>query len=607
MTKNRETKRLFNNNFDLASFILNTANVIAYLAALFLVALLVYEYGFVFSPEIKSEMRILYKAVWVVYLVVYLLHMILGNEKQKKSTSAFGLAIEILLLTTLIPVIFNKPESGLLMNFWEITDNHYFRLAIITILSFHQLSLGVTKMLGKRTSPSFILAASFLIIIVIGTGLLMTPKATTDGITFTDALFTATSAVCVTGLTTVDVSTAFTTLGHTIIILLIQIGGLGVMTFTSFFAMFFMGNTSIYNQIMMKDVVNSKSISSILSTLVYILIFTLVIEGVGAILIMASVHGTMHMSLEEEIWFSVFHSISAFCNAGFSTLHNNLNNPLVLHDHNWLFVVISILIILGGIGFPILVNMKEVFVYKIRNTYYWIIRKPYKIKHISHIYNLNTKIVLVTTIILLVFGTAFFAAVEWNNSLAGMSLTDKLAHSFFNATTPRTAGFVGLDITTFMPITILMIIALMWIGGGAQSTAGGLKVNAFAAIMLNMRATLRNRDKIEVFKRTIAQESIQRAHATLTISIIVVLVSATAIAIIEPDKSLTGIIFECVSAVNTVGSSLNMTPTFSIPSKYIIIILMFIGRVGILTFMLSFYKAQKNQKYKYPSDNIIIN
>lgn len=607
MTKNREPKRFFNKSFNLVPFILNTASVIAYFAALFLVGLLVYEYGFVFSDEIKSELRILYKAVWIIYLVVYSIHMVLGNDKQKKSTSVFGLATEILLMTTLLPVIFNKPDTGFLMTVWEITDNHYFKLAIITILSFHQLSLGVTKMLSRRTSPSFILAVSFLIIIIIGTGLLMTPKATIGGISFTDALFTSTSAVCVTGLTTVDVSTTFTPLGQAIILMLIQIGGLGVMTFTSFFAMFFMGNTSIYNQIMMKDVVNSKSINSILSTLLYILVFTLIIEGIGALLIMTSIHGTIYMSLEEEIWFSVFHSISAFCNAGFSTLHNNLNNPLVLHGHNWLFIIISVLIILGGIGFPILVNMKDVFVYKIRNTYYWIIRKPYKIKHLSHIYNLNTKIVMVTTVILLLFGTAFFAAVEWNNSLAGMSFADKITHSFFNATTPRTAGFVGLDVTTFMPVTILMIIALMWIGGGAQSTAGGLKVNAFAAIILNLRATLRNSNRIEVFKRTIAQESIQRAHATLAISIIVVLASAIAISIIEPDKSLIGIIFECVSAMNTVGSSLNMTPTFSIPSKYIIIILMFIGRVGILTFMLSFYKLQKNKKYKYPSDNIIIN
>lgn len=182
---------------------------------------------------------------------------------------------------------------------------------------FSQLSGILVRLLGKRTNPSLILAGSFLVFILLGTGLLMLPRATYHGISFMDALFTATSATCVTGLVTVDVPSTFTLEGQILIILLIQIGGLGVMTLTSFFAMFFMGNTSLYNQLMVGDMISSNSLNSLLSTLLYILGFTLAIEGVGMVVIWLSVHGTLGMTLQEELFFSAFHSVSAFCNAGF--------------------------------------------------------------------------------------------------------------------------------------------------------------------------------------------------------------------------------------------------------------------------------------------------
>lgn len=603
----RNSKNIFEDKIKVVPLILEGINVISYVASVLLIALLIYEYGFVISDEVKSGLRLVYKGIWITYLVAFGVNFTLGYENAKKETRYFGWVVDALLLSTLIPVIFRCPDSGSLVFLWKLLHSHYFRLVLLLLISFQNLSAGITKLLGKRTNPSLILAISFFVIIVIGTGLLMTPRATVNGISFTDALFTATSAVCVTGLTTVDVSSVFTTVGHSIIILLIQIGGLGVMTFTSFFAVFFMGESSIYNQVVMKDMVNSKSLNSLLSTLLYILLFTVVIEAFGAFLIWISIHGTMNMTFEQEIGFSVFHSISAFCNAGFSTLYNNLNNPMVLENHNMLFLVISGLVIFGGIGFPILVNLKDVLFFKIRNLFYLIIRKPYKVHHKKHLFNLNTKIVLLFTFILLVAGTVLIAVIEWNNSLSGLPVADKLTQSFFNAVVPRTAGFIGVDINTFMPLTIFITIILMIIGGGSQSTAGGLKVNAFAVIVLNLKSVLRNSDRVEAFKRTISTESIQRANATLMIQLVVLFIAVTIITFLEPDKSFTAIIFECVSAVNTVGSSLNLTPSLGAASKYIVIALMFIGRVGILTFMLSFIKPVSNQKYQYPSDNIIIN
>ena len=184
------------------------------------------------------------------------------------------------------------------------------------------------------------------VFILLGTGLLMLPRATYHGISFMDALFTATSATCVTGLVTVDVPSTFTLEGQILIILLIQIGGLGVMTLTSFFAMFFMGNTSLYNQLMVGDMISSNSLNSLLSTLLYILGFTLAIEGVGMVVIWLSVHGTLGMTLQEELFFSAFHSVSAFCNAGFSTLPGGMGNPAVMQGHNLLYITLGLLIAL---------------------------------------------------------------------------------------------------------------------------------------------------------------------------------------------------------------------------------------------------------------------
>ena len=267
-------------------------------------------------------------------------------------------------------------------------------------------------MLGRRTNPSLILAVSFFVIILIGTGLLLLPRCTVEGVvlSWVDALFTSTSAVCVTGLVPVDVSATFTPMGLTVIILLIQVGGLGVMTLTSFFAMFFMGNTSLYNQLVVRDMVSSNSLGSLLSTLLYILGFTMVIEGAGMVSIWLGIHGTLGMSLEEELAFSAFHSISAFCNAGFSTLPGNLGNPMVMTGHNSLYISVSLLIILGGIGFPILVNFKDIVLYHLRR--FWKFVRTLKLdRHKKqHLYNLNTKIVLIVTLLLLVLGTLAVAA-----------------------------------------------------------------------------------------------------------------------------------------------------------------------------------------------------
>lgn len=588
--------------------ILDGVTYIAYLASILLIVGVVYEHGFTISEHEASQLQTLYRFVWGVFLSEVSLHILLEYRDTKRIYKRLTWILIGLLYLTLLPVIFNRPEvDGAILHFWEFLNGKFYHITLLLIFSFLNLSNGLVRLLGRRTNPSLILAVSFLIIILVGTGLLMLPRCTVNGISWVDSLFISTSAVCVTGLTSVDVASTFTTTGFVVIILLIQIGGLGVMTLTSFFAMFFMGNTSFYNQLVVRDMVSSNSLNSLLSTLLYILGFTLVIEGVGMFAIWTDIHGTMGMTFEEELAFSGFHAISAFCNAGFSTLPGNLGNPLVMAGHNPFFIYISLLIILGGIGFPILVNFKDIVLHNLRRLWRFVNTWKWDRHRFYHLYNLNTRIVLIMTLLLLVLGTVLIALFEWNNAFAGMSVADKWTQAFFNATCPRTAGFSSVDLGSLGVQTVLIYIFLMWIGGAAQSTAGGIKVNAFAVVVLNLVAVLRGTERVEVFGRELSYDSIRRSNATVVMSVGILFVFVFTLTIWEPQASVMALVFECVSALSTVGSSLNLTPTLGDNSKLLVAFLMFIGRVGLITLMLGVIKQKKHTKYQYPSGQIIIN
>lgn len=587
---------------------LGVMTTLTYLASILLIVGLVYEHGFTISVAEAHQLQRLYHGVWIVFLSDISLRIALEYKDTRQTFSKLTWILTFLLYLTLVPVVFHRPEvEGAIQAVWDFLNGRIYHLALLLMLSFLNLSYGLVRLLGRRTNPSLILAVSFLIIILIGTGLLMLPRSTVAGISWVDSLFISTSAVCVTGLTSVDVASTFTTTGFVIIILLIQIGGLGVMTLTSFFAMFFMGNTSLYNQLVVRDMVSSNSLNSLLSTLVYILGFTLAIEGAGMLAIWSDIHGTMGMDIHEELAFSAFHSISAFCNAGFSTLPGNLGNPLLMSGHNPFYIYISLLIILGGIGFPILVNFKDIILYHIRRFWRFLRTWEWDGRRFYHLYNLNTRIVLIVTFLLLVVGTAGIALFEWNASFAGMSVADKWTQAFFNAFCPRTAGFSSVDLAGLSVQTLLIYLILMWIGGGSQSTAGGIKVNAFAVVVLNLVAVLRGTERVEVFGRELSYDSIRRSNATVVMSFGILFVFIFIISILEPKLSLLTVTFECVSAISTVGSSLNATPLLGSDSKLLVALLMFVGRVGLITLMLGIIKQKKNTKYQYPSGQIIIN
>ncbi len=590
--------------------IVSFTNGTSYFMSLIVVLTMIFEHGFRVSYDAHTMIGLIYNCVWITYLTNTLAQLILKFSDTIAKYKKFTWIITILLLLTLVPVIFTEPidKSSILHQLWSIFDNRWYKTVLFVVISFMQLSNGIVLLLGRRINPSFIFSVSFLIIIFIGAGMLMLPRASYNGISFIDALFMSTSATCVTGLTTVDVVTTFTPMGRMFLMILIQIGGVGVMTLTSFLAVFFMENASLYNQSMMCDMVSSKSLNSLLSTLLYILGFTLIIEGIGALFIFISIHGTLDMTLQREIYFSIFHSISAFCNAGFAIVPDNLGYAPLMVDHNLFFFVISMLIVFGGISFPILVNLAETVVYRIKKYRERLFGGGRdKLNRVVHLLDINTKIVLIMTLILIVVGTVTIAIFEWNHAFYGMSVLDKCVQSFFNAVSPRTAGFSSVPVSSFSLQTILLILALMVIGGGAQSTAGGIKVNVFAIIMINMRAIIYGAKRVRVFNRELPFDTIRRANSTLLLYLIFAFMGIFVITIFEPEASLLEITFECISALSTVGASLGITPSLGVDSKVAVIVLMFVGRIGVLTMVSSLIKQKKNRDYRYPSGNIITN
>ena len=564
------------------------------IAALCVIVGAILEFGFELSDRLKDEFDLVYFWAWNMFLLERVCHLVLTRRGKRRAAYNFiGWTVNGLLTLTLIPIILNilgiDDSTGVI----RVLENRAIYLLVLFLISSIELSSTVISSLGRKSNPSLMMAVSFLFIIMAGSGMLLMPRCIQHGVhlSWIDSLFTATSAVCVTGLTTIDVPSTFTSFGQLVIMMLIQVGGLGVMTITSFFALFFMGNTSIYNQMQVQDMVSSKSLASLWSTLLNIFGFTAVLELAGAVLIFLNIHGTIGLDIRHELFFSMFHAVSAFCNGGFSNYQDGVGASVLMEGHCWLYIILALLIILGGIGYPVLVNLKIAVT---------------KYSKGCRLFDLNTKIVLRTTMMLIVSGTALLAFFEWNNTFAGMPIREKLTQAFFNAVSPRTAGFISVDLNSMCIQSIFIYTLLMWIGGASQSTAGGVKVNAFAVAFLNIRAIIHGTTRVEFAGRELSTDSIRRANAAVFVSIILLSVFVFLVTLTEPDLPLKAIVFECVSAFATVGSSLGITSSLQDTSKVLLVVLMFIGRVGLVTMAQGLLKQYKNQNYKLPQDNITI-
>lgn len=434
-------------------------------------------------------------------------------------------------------------------------------------------------------NPPAVLTFGFLFTILIGSFLLFLPFSSKN-LNFTnylDCLFVATSSICVTGLSTINITYEFNYLGKFIIMMLIQIGGLGFMTMATMVALILREKITLKSRLVIKEQMGVTRLTGMVRLIKYVIFSTFFIEFIGAVclsFIFVPKYGI------RGIFYSIFHSISAFCNAGFDILGSN---SLASFSKNTYFLtVISLLIVAGGIGF---------------NVYIDIVKLKFNFRK----YSIHSKIVLVMTFSLLIIGTALFFILENNNenTIGKYSFIDKLFNSFFQSVTTRTAGFYSIDQTKFNESSSIITMLLMFIGGSPASCAGGLKTTTIFILVVTTISFIKNNDDIEAFRRRISFSSVNRAIGLLVISLTLVFVTTFILSLIENVRYL-DLLFETVSAFATVGLTRNLTPFLGSVSKSILILLMFIGRVGPLTIIFSFYNKVNKKKFRYAKENVIV-
>lgn len=559
-----------------------------------------YDFGFEHEHNINSFLNIVYLSSVIIGIISISVRYIFKDYRPRLKSAPFDFLLFLFLL-----FVFIKQFGYFYFESFSILNSKtliYSAIFLVLLREFSAIRLEFRK---AYLNPAQLFVLSFLIIIILGSFLLLLPRATVSEISLIDALFTSTSAVCVTGLIVVDTGSFFTEFGQIIIAFLIQVGGLGIMTFASYFSYFFKGGSSYENQLTLRNITNAEKISEVFSTLKKIIFITFLIEGIGAVLIFQTLDSSVITSIYDRVFFSGFHAISGFCNAGFSTLPNSFYESTFQFNYP-LHLIVAFLFIIGGIGFPIVFNLFKYLKSKVMTALLSLFHR--KQKNITpRLININTRIVLITTLLLSVLGTIAFFILEYNNTLVNHDTFGKIVTAFFGSVTTRTAGFNTVDTATLNLHTVLIVMFLMWVGASPASTGGGIKTSTLAVAILNTISIAKGKTKLEVFNREIPNVSVERAYAIILLSIFVIAISILLISFFDIDKGLLNISFECVSAYSTVGLSRGITSDLSTASKLVLILTMFIGRVSMLTLLIALYKRVSFETYRFPTENILIN
>lgn len=432
------------------------------------------------------------------------------------------------------------------------------------------------------------LALGFALLILTGTLLLMLPASSVSApLPLQDALFTATSAVCVTGLTVITPAAVLSRFGQTVLMCLIQVGGLGFLTFSTLLFLIMGKRITLKERLVIQESMNSDRLNGAVQLLEWVSLLTLCIELTGAAVL--AVRFVPRFGWGDGIFLSIFHAVSAFCNAGFdllgaSSLEGVQNDPLIL-------MTLATLITLGGMGFALLADVIHS-------------------RRFSRM-TVHTRLVLIMTGMLTLGGALLILGLEWNNpaTLGGMeSKWMRMVNALFQSVSLRTAGFAALDQAALRPATKYMSLTLMFIGAGPASTGGGVKLTTFASLMLLMGSIVRGREYAVIFRHTISRKQMDRAMCVLLIALAIVMLDGTVLMTLEPSLPAIDVIYESVSAFATVGLSCGLTPALSLPSRLILILTMFVGRLGPLTLALALAGRQTGSKDKlrYPEANIMI-
>lgn len=530
-------------------------------------------------------------------IMLFLIIILYFNYKKSAFWSFFFRKNRSLVILTLLclvsALVFYLSQMVLLAYLEQIL------LLLLALRCFYALGIGPFKKPGRILQelsryPARNILLSFLGVILAGAFLLSLPIATSSGAGLNplDALFTATSAVCVTGLIVVDTATVFTLFGQIIILILIQIGGLGIMVF-SFFVLFLLNRRfSLKNKLLISYMLSEDDMGQLFFSLQKILLITFAIEGCGALLLFWHFFCAGY-SLEKALLFGIFHSVSAFCNAGFALFTDSMESWLASPRLN---IILCTLIVCGAISFTALSGLWR----KIKSVLRSLIHNAPANK-----LALNNWIALTGSAFLIICGIFLFYALEHGNSLRDLPLASQYWSSLFQSVTLRTAGFNTLPIGSLLPSTLFFMIIFMFIGGASGSTAGGVKVNTIAVVLIYLKNLLQGKENIVIHNSSIPKQLVFRAFLVLSFALIVISSGVFVLLIVET-APLIQLLFEAVSAFCTVGLSTGITASLSIPGKIVIILLMFMGRLGAITVLAAFSDRDRQLRIEYPEEEIAV-
>ncbi len=557
-------------------------------------AALVAEYGFHLTQEWSTWLHRYELGTAVFFALSAWIRLALASHRTALLRRRW-LTYLLSLLPPLLLLILLVPNLGWLANFFEKSGFTTAQLTTVCILFFQcYIALELLRLLGhslarfaqSRIKPASVAVITFAALILLGTFALMLPKSTEAPITLTDAFFTSTSAVSVTGLTVMDTGLSFTFTGEVILLALIQIGGLGIMTLAACVVVFFGGSMGFRERVTLQDLVQANVFDRISDILLRITAITFFIEAIGAVTLWFIWKETVPDPLDRA-GMALFHSVSAFCNAGFTNVEGGLAHPLF--SQNWpSLTTLALLVILGGIGIPTLVDL-----------FHLPGRRQVKGLH------MQTKVILYANLFLLLAGTIAFLMAESGNYFTGKSGIEKGLSSFFLAVMPRTAGFQTMEFSALTPFSIGIITLLMVIGGSPGSTAGGLKVTTIATVLVYFKSLIYGDERIRLFNREISETLCARAMA-LCLLYGISAVTATLILVSAENVKTPGAFFEVISALSTVGLSVGVSAELGPVGKWTLILCMFAGRLGILSVLWSLFHRERSRDCHYPQENIML-
>jgi len=557
---------------------------------------IILEYGFFLPTKYKLILHNISIAVIFIYIFYNIVQFTITKSKKEflRTHKVEALLIFLIFLEAILQ-LFGESIVEKISRFFNFKNIAFLYVVFAQIFIVLGIFIGGLRynnsVLQLKIHPARLFVISFMITILLGTLLLMLPASTVNHkISFIDALFTSASAVSVTGLTTVDTATYFTTFGKIVLLGLFQIGGLGLMTLTTFFALFVSGSMGIRGRLIINDILGEENIGAVSKILGIIISTTFIIEIIGAAVLFISTQQNF-TNYQSAIFYSIFHSVSAFCNAGFSLFTLNLMDPMVQNNFLYTFTI-SLLIIIGGLGFPTLMSIK--YFKKQKGSAVPIKRFP-----------IQVKMVVITSLLLIIVGTVFIYFSELNNSLVKYSFWQKLNLAYFQSVTSRTAGFNTLDFSMMSVPTILFFLFLMFVGASPGGTGGGIKTTTFVILLISSWQLIKEKKNVTLKNRTLPTKTVMGALLKTFLSISIISTGIFLLTIFE-DKSLIDIAFESFSAFGTVGLSLGITPLLSWSGKFVIVLLMFIGRVGPLAFIYSIIRSKETYEPDLPTEDVSI-